>query len=418
MIVYEVFVRSFKDGNGDGIGDLKGIMDSVEYFEYLGVDTLWLTPIFFSPSFHGYDVAEYYSVNPLYGNINDFENLVDTLHAHGMRLIIDLPLNHTSFLHRWFSEKPDYYVWADVNTDINETRSWDNIPVWHSSERGYYRGTFGRCFPDLNYENPEVVAQALDIVRFWKEKGVDGFRFDAAKHIYNDHEKNLKFWKKIVELTKENLNVAEVWDVPAVMERYADVVGYSFNFTVFGALRKSVFEKNPLPLYEALLLVKNSMSKYFNFLSNHDVTRLASDVPGERERLFAFGILFTLPGIPVLFYGDELGMPGVYDPYSPEDVVEPFPWTEDMCSGGNTRWKSSKFAKPYRGYSVHYQKHHGGFLTKIKAWLDFRRKQSWIDNADLTEIYQNRDKLVYTISKEEKSVKVSLDFRTFSITLS
>lgn len=418
MIVYEVFIRSFKDGNGDGIGDLKGIIDSMDYFEYLGVDALWLTPIFSSPSFHGYDVADYYSINPLYGDMPDFENLINVLHKRGMKLIIDLPLNHTSILNRWFLERPDYYIWADENTDVNETRPWDNIPVWHASGRGYYKGTFGRCFPDLNYNNPEVVSQAFDIVRFWRGKGVDGFRFDAAKHIYDDHEKNLKFWKKVVEGAKTGLNVAEVWDAPYVMERYADVVGYSFNFTVFGALRKSVIEKNPLPLYEALLLVKDSISKYFNFLSNHDVTRLASDIPGEKERLFAFGILLTLPGVPVIFYGDELGMPGVYDPYSPEDVVDPFPWTEDMCASGGTRWKSPKFARPYHGYSVIYQKQNEGFLTKIKDWLDFRRRESWINTANLTEIYQNEGKLVYTISKEEKSIKVSLDFQSFGITLS
>ena len=418
MIVYEVFIRSFKDGNGDGIGDLKGIIDSMDYFEYLGIDVLWLTPIFSSPSFHGYDASDYYSVNPLYGDMVDFESLINALHKRGMKLIVDLPLNHTSLLNRWFLERPDYYVWADENTDVNETRPWDNIPVWHASDRGYYKGTFGRCFPDLNYNNPEVVSQALDIIRFWKEKGVDGFRFDAAKHIYDDHERNLEFWERAVEASKMGLNVAEVWDTPAVMERYADVVGYSFNFTVFGALRKSVTEKNPLPLYEALSLVKGSLSKYFNFLSNHDVTRLASDIPGEKERLFAFGILLTLPGVPVIFYGDELGMPGVYDPYSPEDVVEPFPWTEDMCVSGNTKWKSAKFARPYHGYSVIYQKQNEGFLTKIKYWLDFRRKEVWIDKANLTEIYQNEGKLVYTISSGEKSIKVLLNFRSFDITLS
>lgn len=418
MIVYEIFVRSFRDGNGDGIGDLRGIIDSMDYFEYLGVDVLWLTPIFSSPSFHGYDVSDYYSINPLYGDMTDFENLINVLHKNGMKLIIDLPLNHTSLLNKWFLENPDYYIWADENTDVNETRSWDNTPVWHSSSRGYYRGTFGRCFPDLNYENPEVVAQALKIVKFWKGKGVDGFRFDAAKHIYKDHERNLEFWKRVVEIAGGKLNVAEVWDVPAVMKRYADVVGHSFNFTVSGSLRKSITEKNPLPLFEALLLVKDSIYKYFNFLSNHDMTRLASDIPGEKERLFAFGILLTLPGIPVILYGDELGMPGVYDPYSPEDVLEPFPWTEDMCVSGNTRWKSSKFAKPYHGYSVLYQKQNKGFLTMVKDWLNFRKNERWIDTANLTEVYQNGDKLVYTISKEEKFLKISLDFQSFNITLS
>ncbi len=418
MIVYEIFVRSFRDSNGDGIGDLNGVLDSLDYLEDLGVDTVWLTPIFPSPSYHGYDVIDFFNVNPLYGSLDSFKDFVERLHERGFKLILDLPLNHTSSLHRWFSQRREYYIWADDRTDINQRREWDGAFVWHPSDRGYYYGLFGSCMPDLNYSNPEVVERALEIVRFWSAIGVDGFRFDAAKHIYDDHERNLEFWRRVAEevfkVRPDAVLVAEVWDDPGVTMEYSRVLGYTFNFHVFGSLKKSVVEANPWSLKSALDGALDIMERSFNFASSHDVNRLASDVPDERRRLMIFSILVSLPGVPVVYYGDELGMAGVYDPGFPEDVVEPFPWYESLCGPGQTRWKSSRFSKPFHGISVEYQNsHEGSFLRRFKRVISFRRENAWIENARLEGLEIEDHKLRYRLVGEDE-LEVVHDFRDFT----
>ncbi len=407
MIVYEVFVRSFRDLNGDGIGDLRGILDSLDYLEDLGADVLWLTPIFPSPSYHGYDVTDYFNVNPLYGSLDYFKEFMENVHERGFKLILDLPLNHTSSLHRWFLERPEYYIWADDKTDINQRRGWDGAFVWHPSDRGYYYGLFGSCMPDLNYSNPEVVERALEIVRFWTAMGVDGFRFDAAKHIYDDHDKNIEFWRKVsYEIRSMNTDailVAEVWDSPDVNLEYSRILGYTFNFHVFGSLKKSVIESNPWSLKSALEETQDLLVYSFNFISNHDVNRIASDIPDERRRLMAFSLLLSLPGVPVLYYGDELGLPGVYDPSFPEDVVEPFPWYETLCGVGQTRWKSVRFSKPFHGFSVEYQSaHENSFLKKVKELLSFRKENEWIEKARLEDLKIEGSKLSYRLAGKEE----------------
>ncbi len=410
MICYEIFTRSFRDGNGDGIGDLRGIVDALWYLEELGVDVIWLTPILSSPSFHGYDVSDYYSINPVYGDIGDFERLVEELHSREMKLVMDLPLNHTSSLHRWFNERNDFYIWASEKTDLNERRSWDNAPVWHPSDRGYFKGTFGRCLPDLNYENPEVVREILQIIAFWKEKGIDFFRFDAAKHIYDDDEKNLVFWRRVSGELGGPFGVAEVWDEPEIALRYADVVGFSFNFHLYGVIRKSMEDRKPWILYETLKRYGRVLRKFWNFLSSHDVTRIRSDVADEKSVVFAYSIIFTLPGIPVVYYGDELGIPGLYDPFFPENVAEPFPWTEDMCSKGQTWWKSVRYTRPFHGFSVEYQMKIDGILNEMKRWMRLRKENSWIDKAEVIDVHVRDNELVYTISGEGDKLSVILDF--------
>ncbi len=417
LIGYEIFVRSFRDGNGDGIGDFKGLKDSLEYLSLLGVDLIWITPIFRSPSYHGYDVSDYMETNPSYGTIEDFREFLNEAHSMDFKVLIDLPINHTSIRHRWFKERPDFYIWADENTDINQTRDWDNVPIWHPFGKRYFKGTFGYCMPDLNYENDEVKEKVKSIAKFWKELGVDGLRIDAAKHLYDDHRKNVAFLREFIESIGDGIYVAEIWDSPKITKLYADAVGFVYNFHIFGALKKSIRERRSGSFYKALLESRDFLKCNFNFLSNHDVSRIASEVPGEKEREFAFAILMLLPGIPFIYYGDELGVPGVYDPKFPEDVVEPFPWTEDMCSDGQTSWKSIKFTKAYHGYSAEHQMKYGGFIWKVKRWIDVRKEHDWISEGELTEIYENNGVIRYTISKEGKKANVLLDFARFEVTV-
>ncbi|HPC79751.1 MAG TPA: alpha-amylase family glycosyl hydrolase, partial [Fervidobacterium sp.] len=211
MIGYEIFVRSFADSNEDGIGDFIGIANSVEYFKKIGVDVIWLTPHFKSPSYHGYDIIDYFDTNSSFGTVDDFKSMVDTLHTDGIKLVIDLPLNHVSDRHPWFKaamrgEKPyeDYFLWAQPHFNLKEKRHWDEEFIWHERNGKTYYGVFGGSSPDLNYDNPQVVQTSLEIMDFWLNLGVDGFRFDAAKHIYDydikegrfryDHDKNVNYW--------------------------------------------------------------------------------------------------------------------------------------------------------------------------------------------------------------------------------
>ncbi len=411
MVAYEIFVRSFRDSNGDGIGDIKGVVYALDYLQDIHVDILWLTPIFPSPSFHGYDVVDYYSVNPLYGNVEDLKDLLGKAHSLGMKVMLDLPLSHTSVQHPWFSEKPDYYIWADDGTDINERRPWDDAFIWHPLRKRYYRGLFGPCTPDLNYENEAVVNEAVEVVKFWRGVGVDGFRFDAAKHIYENHEKNLEFWRKISQFAGK-FNVAEVWDPPSVTKLYSDVVGYALNFHLFGSLIKSVKERKPDHLYLAIKETGSAMKSSFNFLSSHDTSRLVSQFPGEKERLFAISILMTLPGVPVIYYGDELGVPGIYDPYFPEHVAEPFPWWESGCGEGQTRWKSFRFSRPHQGLSYEHQKSGESFLKKVSEWISFRSQNSWIDEAGIKDLSVDQSSISYTLSGR-KSMMVKHNFEEF-----
>ena len=192
-VFYEIFVRSFNDSDGDGIGDFNGIIEKLDYLNDgdpgtntdLGVSGLWLMPIHPSTSYHGYDVIDYYAVNPEYGTMEDFNRLLDEAHKRGIRVIIDLVLNHTSVDHPWFraaqdpmSEYRDWYVWSDTEPSGSG---------WHASDHGYYFGIFWEGMPDLNYEHPPVTEQMHDVARYWlQDIGVDGFRLDAAKHLIED----------------------------------------------------------------------------------------------------------------------------------------------------------------------------------------------------------------------------------------
>jgi alpha-amylase len=187
-IFYEIFVRSFCDSNGDGIGDFNGITEKLDYLKNLGVTGLWLMPINPSPSYHGYDVTNYFAVNPDYGTIADFKTLVSEAHNRGIRVIIDMVLNHTSSQHPWFIAAQDpnspyrnFYIWSDTKPVYSGP--WGE-QVWYPTITGYYYAIFSQSMPDLNYRNTEVTAQMENAVKFWLETtGIDGFRLDAARHL-------------------------------------------------------------------------------------------------------------------------------------------------------------------------------------------------------------------------------------------
>lgn len=358
-VFYEIFVRSFYDSNGDGIGDINGVIEKLDYLndgnpatnQDLGVTALWLMPIFTSPSYHGYDVIDYFTINPDYGTLEDFKRLVSEAHKRGMRVIIDLVINHTSIENPWFnasmsneSDFHNWYIWSD--TDPGYLGPW-NEQVWYPAENGeYYYGVFWSGMPDLNLQNPEVTTEIEKIANYWvSDVGVDGFRLDAARHLIEDGKKqtntpatlewlsNFQTFNKSISPTF--LSVGEVWDSSYVTMNYlkANSLDLVFDFDLSSAIVNTLSTRNAQGLSaninNELLLFPNGGIAIF--LTNHDMNRSMSQLGGDRNLMVhAATILLTLPGTPFIYYGEEIGMTGM----KPDELIRtPMQWSTDAYAG-------------------------------------------------------------------------------------
>ncbi|PLV59101.1 alpha-amylase family glycosyl hydrolase [Thermotoga sp. KOL6] len=417
MIGYQLYVRSFRDGNFDGLGDFKGLISSIGYFKDIGVDFVWLMPVFSSISFHGYDVVDFYSFKAEYGTVEEFKKLVCVFHENGMKIVLDLPIHHTSFLHLWFQKAmkgdqkyKDYYVWADDKTNLDERRDWDGERIWHPLEDGrYYRGLFGPLSPDLNYNNPKVFEEMKKLVQYLLEMGVDGVRFDAAKHMKDSLEQNVRFWRHFLS-GLDGIFLAEIWAEYKVVDEHGRIFGYMLNFDTSHCIKEAIWKENASILVasiERALIGKDYLP--VNFTSNHDMSRLASFEDGfikEKVKL-SLSILFTLPGVPLVFYGDELGMKGIYRKPHTEEVLDPFPWSENMCVEGQAFWKWPSFNEPFSGISVEHQKKDpNSVFSHFLKWATFRKENPWLDNAELEFLCREGKLLVYRLKDKNHSLKV------------
>ena len=364
---YEVFVRSFADSDGDGIGDLAGLTARLDYLNDgdpatssdLGVDAIWLMPIHPSPSYHGYDIADYRGLRAEYGSFADFDAFVAAAHARGMRVILDFVLNHSAKSHPWFesaatgpqAEFREYYHWKDA--DPGWKRSWDRREVWFEENGGYYYALFGALLPDLNLANPAVEEEVFESMRFWAAKGVDGFRVDAARHLFESDDGQLadqpethafmqRMRQRLHAEHPDVLLLAEAWvDVETLRDYYGDGYEYqlAFSFDVAAGVKQAVMSGQVAGLRSVL---ERSAAAYPDrgyeapFLSNHDQERvmrtLSRDEPSGR---LAAATLMALPGTPFMYYGEELGMAGGGTPQD-EDKREPFPWTGEAPAKGFT----------------------------------------------------------------------------------
>lgn len=348
----EVFVRSYADSDGDGVGDLRGLTAKLDYLNDgdpatatdLGITGLWLMPTFPSPSYHGYDIADYRGVNPDYGSLADLKALIDAAHARGIGVILDLPLNHTSSRHPWFvasrtgtGPRADWYVWSDEPEGSN----------WHADGDRYYYANFGPDLPDLNLRNPDVTAELTADASWWlTEGGIDGFRLDAAKHLIEDgptlentpatHDWWKRFRADIQSVAPGALLLGEVWDVPQVSSSYVPAeLDLTFDFALAGIAVGVAQTGDGNSMSRALERVTGlypPVSGFGAFLTNHDQDRVASQVGSDAAALrVAADLLLSGPGVPFVYYGEELGMTG----RKPDERIRtPMRWDDSKPAAG------------------------------------------------------------------------------------
>lgn len=357
-IVYQIYPRSFQDSNGDGLGDLNGIYRRLDYLESLNIQAVWLSPIYPSPmKDFGYDVADYTAIHPPFGSLEDFDRLLAEMHRRGLKLILDLVPNHTSDEHAWFLEsrssrdnpKRDWYIWRDPAPDGGPPNNWLSHfggSAWEFDELTgqYYLHLFVTGQPDLNYRNPEVMAAIQDVMRFWLERGVDGFRVDVIWLLLKDelfrdnpkdkdgrevrlHNQNLpgvheliRKLRAVVDDYPERVMIGEIYEPVDVLAQYygkGDECHLPFNFTLITSPWQAEVIQKHIKAYEAAL-PEGAWPNYV--LGNHDQHRIATRVGRAGARTAAM-LLMTLRGTPTWYYGDEIGMTDVSIP--PELVRDP-----------------------------------------------------------------------------------------------
>lgn len=396
-VFYQVFVRSFADARsgplaGDGIGDFVGLTERLDYLNDgdpqttsdLGVTALWIMPMHPSPSYHGYDITDYFGVNPQYGSMEDFENFIAACHRRGIRVILDLVLNHCSNRNPWFVEARDpgspkhsWFIWSETKPEY--LGPW-NAPNWHpqpsldGNTRWYY-GLFSPGMPDLDFRNEAVTAQMEGVVRFWlTQKNVDGFRLDAIRHLIEDGQQQdntpqthawlQKFYMFYKGVKQDAYTIGEVW-APATdaSEYVGDKLDATFDFDLSSAMIASLAAGEAAPLEKAL---RNNWAvfphnQFGTFLQNHDQPRMMTQLlrpngttraQAEAEMRLAVTLQMLMPGTPYIYYGEEIGMVG--DKPDP-DIRTPMQWSGAAGAGFSTGRPWRKVNDDYPSVNVAIQ---------------------------------------------------------------
>ncbi|MGQ0548648.1 MAG: maltose alpha-D-glucosyltransferase [Armatimonadota bacterium] len=394
-VFYEVYVRGFYDSSGDGNGDLRGLIEKLDYLRELGVDCLWLMPIYASPlKDDGYDISDFRAIHPAIGTVEDFRALTTAAHARGMRIIADLVISHTSDQHPWFHEarrdphspKRHYYVWSDTDQKYGEARiiftdgeqsNW----TWDHVARQYYWHRFFHHQPDLNYDNPDVRREILDVMAFWLDHGIDGFRVDAVPYLFEREGTNCEnlqethgFCKDMRRFVDERwpgaILLAEANQWPSELSAYfgmGDEFHMAFNFPLMPRMFMAIRREECWPIVDIMdhMPVIPPASQWALFLRNHDELTLEMVTDEERDYMYMeyakdprmrlnagirrrlaplmengrrqiellHSLLFTLPGSPILYYGDEIGMGDNIYLGDRNGVRTPMQWTGDRNAG-------------------------------------------------------------------------------------
>jgi len=472
-IIYQVYPRSFMDSNGDGVGDLRGLISRLDYLRGLGVDAVWLSPIFPSPmKDFGYDVSDYTGIHPLFGTLEDFDLLIREAHAQKIKLVLDFVPNHTSDQHPWFIEsrssrdnpKRDWYIWRDPALGGGPPNNWlSNFggSAWEYDPKTeqYYYHAFLREQPDLNWRNPQVIEAMLNVLRLWLERGVDGFRVDVLWHLIKDEQfrdnpvnpdwrEGADPYQRLLEL--QTTDQAEVHAVVTRMRRLVDqyqdrvligeiylpverLVKYygvnlsgvhvPFNFQLLLAKWHARDIARIISQYEAAL-PKGGWPNWV--LGNHDRPRIVSRVGSKQARVAAM-LLLTLRGTPTLYYGDEIGMHDVEIP--PEKVQDPF--EKNVPGRGLGRdpqrtpmqWSAAKNAgftagKPWLPIAEDYAQNNVeaerddplSILSLYMQLINVRRGEPALEVGELERIDTAGDLLTYIRRDGESAFLVALNF--------
>ena len=472
-VIYQVYPRSFQDSDGDGVGDLDGILRRLDYLRWLGVDALWISPIFPSPmADFGYDVADYCGVHPLFGTMEDFDRLLDACHARGLKLLLDFVPNHTSDRHPWFEEsrasrdspKRDWYLWHDPAPDGGPPNNWLSVfggSAWAFDDATgqYYHHAFLKEQPDLNWRNPQVRTAMYDAMRFWLDKGVDGFRIDVLWHLvkderFRDNPKNPDFdpdepaydsllpaystdQPEVHDIAEQMRAVADAYDPPRVLigEVYLPIeqlvayygrgsnrgVHLPFNFQLITSPWDAREIDRAINEYEGAL----PDGAWPNWvLGNHDQSRVAGRVGPEQARVAAV-LLLTLRGTPTLYYGDELGMSDVAVPagqmqdpqgtrqglqFSRDPARTPMPWDASPNAGFSDAEPWLPLHDDFESRNVaNQQDDPGSILTLYRRLLALRRERRALAVGDYTPVEAAGDVIAYVREHDGERLLVALN---------
>ncbi|MDX1752678.1 MAG: alpha-amylase family glycosyl hydrolase [Salinimicrobium sediminis] len=465
-VVYQIYPRSFQDSDGDGIGDIKGIINRLDYLQDLGVKAVWVSPIFPSPmADFGYDVSDYTGIHEMFGSMEDFDELLKSVHQRDMKLILDLVPNHSSNQHPWFQEskssidnpKRDWYIWKDPAQGGGPPNNWLSVfggSGWEYDETTgqYYYHAFLKEQPDLNWRNPEVQKAVFDAMRFWLKKGVDGFRVDVMWHMIKDEQfrnnppnpdysKDMSSYNKLIpaystdqdevhEIVAKMRNVIEEFDerlligeIYLPISKLVTYYGHNnegahlpFNFQLLELPWDAEKINATINEYEGAL-PENGWPNWV--LGNHDKSRIASRVGKEQAKIAAM-LLLTLRGTPTIYYGDELGMedvdipedkikdpqalnePGVGRSRDPERT--PMQWDDSQNAGFSTGAPWLPLSDDFKEVNVKKQWDQKGSMLKLhRDLLKLRAEEAALNIGEYIPVFTKKDLLSYI--REHKNLK-------------
>lgn len=479
-VFYEVLVRAFSDANGDGSGDIAGLIDKLDYLQWLGVDCLWVPPFYKSPLRDGgYDISDYYDVLDEFGTIGDFRRLVAEAHERGLRILIDLPMNHTSDEHPWFQasrrdpegEYGDFYVWSDTDEKYSDARiifvdteesNWAFDPV----RRQFYWHRFFDHQPDLNFENPRVHEAMFDVVRFWLDLGVDGFRADAIPYLFEEEGTNCEnlpathdFLRRLRAVVDSEypgrIIIAEANQTPQEVVEYFGTTEepechMCFHFPIMPRLFYALRDQVAAPIIEALEQTPDIPpgTQWGTFLRNHDELTLEMVTPTEREAMLGWyapdprmranvgirrrltplldnsrselelihALLFGLPGSPFLYYGDEIGMGDNIWLDDRDASRTPMQWNPDRNAGFSVADPGQLYLPVvqslvygYTSINVEQQlEHSGSLLHWVRQILGVRREHPVFGLGDYRNVHASSPSvLAFLRSPEEQGTQGS-----------
>ncbi|PSL23091.1 alpha-glucosidase [Chitinophaga ginsengisoli] len=466
-VIYQVYPRSFQDSNGDGIGDLRGITGRLDHLQWLGIDAVWLSPIYPSPmADFGYDIADYTGIYSLFGSMQDFDTLLNEVHRRDMKLLLDLVPNHTSNQHPWFLEsrssrdnpKRDWYIWHDPLPDGGAPNNWLSVFggeawEWDAATQQYYYHAFLKEQPDLNWRNPAVQEAMFDVMRYWLTKGVDGFRVDVMWHMIKDkqlrnnpvnpdyephmatysqqlpvystdqpevHEVVHKMRRVMEEFDGDRVMIGEIYlPIQQLMPYYgADNKGahLPFNFQLLSLPWNASSIAVAIDQYEGALPAQGWPNWV---LSNHDQHRIASRVGQQQARVAAM-LLLTLRGTPTIYYGDEIGMRNVAIPFdevqdpqglnmpdknlSRDPSRTPMQWDNSVNAGFTTGKPWLRLSKTYQRVNVSAQKADSySMLSLYRQLIALRRREPSLTTGDYSPVFSDNQILAFMRQHEGHS---------------